>query len=536
MMKKNNSNFNSNQNVINYPFIDYIVKVYVPELQFDDAIYRGVDMDLFLEAMTHYTASTSDFGRTYDRLEYLGDAIFHLLITEYFYKRYDDQSEGFLTRLRIRTERGDSMVELAYCLDLVNYIISYVVPSDDIIEDVFEAFIGAFYLNFGMKYTRVLTINLIEKHKDLASMIHNDDNYKDLLLRYFHQKKWGHPKYIEERASNGKFISMIKNPQFEIIGKGVAGSKSKAEQFASKAALVSLGVIVNNEIDHDWINKIDKIEKEAKKKEITDRKPIPIFNPVNQLITSADIKEILLQYDIVIPRAHKLNIKLFHEATTHKSYIMRKKLPGNQKPDKSIVKLQKKSNERLQFLGDSVIHFVIGEHLFGKYPKNDEGFLTRLRSKLENRDSLFYLAKQTGIDKYIIVSQYIEILHGRNNVNIIGGGFEAFIGALYLDIGLQLVRELIISIIRNELDIDRIAAEETNYKELVMQFFNKNQLGYPDYKVIHEEGPDNAKIFTMGLYYEGKLYSQGTASSKKKATQIAAKKMYNDYIKNAILA
>lgn len=298
-------------------------------------------------------------------------------------------------------------------------------------------------------------------------------------------------------------------------------------------------MIVNGAIDQDWMNKIDKIEKETvqEKETVLDKKPQPIFNSTNKLITLTNIKEILATYDISLPRSSKLNLNLFREATTHKSYVSRKnkKLTKTDKAaaDQAKVKLQKKSNERLQFLGDAVIHFVIGDMLYGKYPQCDEGFLTRLRCKLENRDSLFYLAKRSGIDVYIVVSQHIEILHGRNNVNIIGGGFEAFIGALYLDIGLQLVRDLINSIIRYELRIDEIAASETNYKELVMQFFNKNHLGYPEYRVIQEEGPDNAKIFTMGIYYKNKLYGQGTAPSKKKATQIAAKKMYNGHLKDA---
>ena len=532
-------------NVINYPFIDYIIKVYVPELQFESN-NRRINMSLFREAMMHPSAAIYPEDKTYQRLEYLGDTVFHLAVTEYLYKRYDDQPEGFLTRLRIRIERGDSMVELAYCLELINYIQIRVRLNDHYIEDVFEAFIGAFYLNFGMKHSKTFIVNLIEKHKDLSAMIYYDDNYKDLLLRYFHQKKWGHPVYIEEKIG-GNFISTIKNPYMKIIGTGKGNTKKKAEQLASKQALMKLKVIVNGVIDQDWMNKIDRVEEkeivQLEKEIALDKKPLPLFNSTNKLITLTNIKEILTTYDISLPKSSKLNLKLFREATTHKSYVARK----NKEITKTIntaktknivagqakVKLQKKSNERLQFLGDAVIHFVIGEMLYGKYPQCDEGFLTRLRCKLENRDSLFYLAKRSGIDAYILVSQHIEMLHGRNNVNIIGGGFEAFNGALYLDVGLQLVRDLINSVIKYELKIDEIAASETNYKELVMQFFNKNHLGYPEYKVIREEGPDNAKIFTMGIYYKNKLYGQGTARSKKKASQIAAKKMYNGHLKDA---
>ena len=83
-------------NVINYPFIDYIIKCYVPELQTDEQKIKKVNMDIFKEAMMHDSTKFEDYHKTYERLEYLGDAIFHMIITEYFYKRYDEENEGFL--------------------------------------------------------------------------------------------------------------------------------------------------------------------------------------------------------------------------------------------------------------------------------------------------------------------------------------------------------------------------------------------------------------------------------------------------------
>ncbi|XWV24897.1 putative ribonuclease 3 [Tupanvirus deep ocean] len=530
----------SYNNVINYPFIDYIIKCYVPELQLDEEKSKRVNMNIFKEAMLHVSTKTKEYQKTYERLEYLGDAIFHMIITEYFYKRYDEENEGFLTRLRIRIERGDSMAELTKILELDNYIQTYGINMNDhIMEDVFEAFLGAFYLNFGIKHTKTFVVKLIEKHKNLSELIYHDDNYKDLLLRYFHQMKWGHPIYEEEHnnsektfsgsktAKTKRFVSIVKNPFGKNIGKGISTSKKKAEQLASKNALKNLGVIVNDEVDPDWINKIEKEEKEEKDKGKSDKKPMSVYNPNNKLLKRSDIKDILGIYNVVVPKDADINIRIFYEAMTHRSYLIRKKLtPEDKIGAKTAVKLQKKSNERLQFLGDSVIHFVIGEFLYHKYPKADEGFLTRLRCKLENRESLFYLAKQTDISSYLLVSQNIEVLHGRNNINIIGGGFEAFIGAIYLEIGLSTARQFILEVLRIELDISRIAENETNYKDLILQLYNKNHWGQPQYKIIKEEGPDHCKIFTMGIYLKGKLMGQGKASSKKKAEQIASKQMY----------
>lgn len=535
---------NRHNNVINYPYIDYIIKCYVPELQIDEKKSKNVDMNLFREAMMHVSTKRKEFHRSYERLEYLGDAIFHMVITEYFYKRYDEENEGFLTRLRIRIERGDSMAELTKILGLGQYIQLHGLSiNDHILEDVFEAFLGAFYLNFGIHYSKIFIVKLIEKHKNLSELIFRDDNYKDLLLRYFHQMKWSHPIYEEERdvqvkkysgskTANKNFVSIVKNPFGRKLGRGISSSKKKAEQLASKNALKTLGVIVDGEIDPDWMNKIEKEEKEEKEKEKGDKKPMSVYNPNNKLMKRSDVKNLLQLYNVILSKDAEINIRLFYEAMTHRSYLVRKKLtPEDKIASKSAVKLQKKSNERLQFLGDSVIHFVIGEYLYHKYPKADEGFLTRLRCKLENRDSLFYLAIQTDISSYLLVSQNIEVLHGRNNVNIIGGGFEAFIGALYLEIGLSIVRQFIMEVIRVELDITKIAENETNYKDLILQLYNKNHWGHPKYKIMKEEGPDHCKIFTMGIYLGNKLMGQGTAPSKKKAEQIASKEMYMKFHK-----
>lgn len=520
-------------NVINYPFIDYIIKSYVPVLQFDkNNRAKKVDMHIFQESMLHNSTKRHIKDKTYDRLEYLGDAVYHMIVTEYVYKRYEEEGEGFLTKLRIRIERGDSMAELTIILELKQYIKTYGIQlNDHILEDVFEAFVGAFYLNFGMKYTRIFIVNLLEKHKDFSELIAYDDNYKDLLLRYFHQMKWGHPIYEEERDANGKFISTVKNPFGNIIGKGIASSKKKAEQTASEKALITLNVIVDGEVDPNWINKIDKIETDAKEKDKTNKKTMSVFNPNNKLFKKTDIKNILEIYNVPLKKSTEYNIRTFYEAMTHRSYLIRKHLTAEDKiAAKNAVKLQKKSNERMQFLGDAVIHFVIGEYLYHKYPKADEGFLTRLRCKLENRESLYYLAKQTDISSYLLVSQNIEVLHGRNNINIIGGGFEAFIGALYLEIGPGIAKQFVLEVLRIELDIEKIAENETNYKDLVLQLYNQNHWGHPVYKLIKEEGPDHAKIFTMGIYLDNKLVGQGQASSKKKAEQIASKEMYDSFV------
>ena len=521
--------------IINYAFIDYIIRSYVPSIQTEN---KKIKMGLFRQAMTHSSMVANKSIATYERLEYLGDAIFHMIITEYIYERYDDEGIGFLTKLRIKLERGDSMAELTNILETNRYIqYADIYLNDHILEDVFESFIGAFYLNFGIGSTRAFIIELLERHKDFASLNAYEDNYKDMLLQYFHKMKWGHPKYIEDTTATkttGYFVSIVKNPFGETLGVGTAKSKKKSEQIASKKSLEKLGINFNDELGLDWINKIESTintdagakTKNQKKIPDDDENKLSVYNPNNKLMKKTDICKILQLYDVPYPTDIMPSYKIFYEAMTHKSYLKRKNLTAKDKKcAKNAVSLQKKSNERLQFLGDAIIHFIIGEHLYNKYPHRDEGFMTRLRCKLENRDSLFYLSKQVGIDSYLLLSQTIDVLHGRNNVNIIGGGLEAFVGAVYLELGLRPAREFVLEVIRTELDINQIAENETNYKEIISQIYVKNKWGYPVYKILKEEGPDHAKIFTMGLYFDGKLMTKGRAASKRKAEQIASKKM-----------
>jgi ribonuclease III len=503
-------------NNIQQDFIKRMTIYYVPQMHIDNK-FRINSFNLFIEAMTHNSFSSK---KTYERLEFLGDAIFHLIITEYLYNRYTDEDEGFLTKLRIRIEKRDSMAELAQDIGLKKYIKigSNVFISEDIMEDVFEAFIGAFYLNFGMNYTRLFIFSLIEKHKNITELIHYDDNFKDLLQRYFHQMKWGHPIYEEVRNNETNLkIIQIKNPDGKILGTGKSNTKKKASQIASSDALSFLKIVVDGELNEKWQDDIDKL---SDKKDKT-KKTTTVYNEKNILIDIDDINEILLKYNIVIPK--KINIKLFREATTHRSYLKRKII--SHKNINNAVELQKRSNEHLQFIGDTVIHFVVSELLYNKYYNMDEGFLTRMRCKIENRESLFDLSNAVGISEYILISHGIELMQQRNNVRIISGGLEAFIGAIYISIGLSISRTFIQEIIANEINIDEIVESETNYKEQIIQVFIKNKWGQPVYKTIKSEGPDHSKIFTIGIYLHEKLMGVGTEMSKKKAEQLASKNM-----------
>jgi dsRNA-specific ribonuclease len=531
--------FFDKQYAIDFPFIKNLLSIYIPNVVGTSGIGR-IKLELFEEAMTHssYTScqdNSSNYdiptnNKTYERLEYLGDAVFHICITEYLLERFPDENEGFITKLRIRIERGDSLADLSKVIGLDRFIkYRNININDKILEDIFESFIGAFYINFGMHYCYNLIIKLVEQTKDFAELIAYDDNYKDILLRYFHQLKWSNPIYKTKKKENKEkniFETIVKNIDGDLLGKGISSSKKKSEQIASENALINLGVIIDGEVDDEWIDKIENLPKNEKNKK-KKKGAVSYYNENNKLIKKSDIVNILLVYNIEFPKSCRIKSNLWREALTHKSYLMRKNKDQELEPlPRGVVKPQIKSNERIRLLGDAIVHFVIGEYLYLKYRNCDEGFLTRLRCKLENRESLYLLSKVTTICDYMLISQNIEILHGRNNVNIMSSCFEGFIGALYKEIGLTTTKHFILEIFDKELNINEIVKNETNYKDIILQYFNKRGWGHPIYELVCETGPDHKKTFVMGILKDGLILETGIAHSKKKAEQIASENLY----------
>jgi ribonuclease-3 len=206
--------------------------------------------------------------KSYGVLEFHGDAVIHHILADYLVSRYPNEEEGFLTRLRTKLERDETLSFLSKKLGLHKYaIVARNIEQSGgrlnnvhLTEDIFEAFFGA--LSREIKYEKCaeLFISIIEKEIDIAELIEHDDNYKDRLMRVFHILKWNEPKYIEDKAlqKNIKegcqeirsFTTYVKNPSGEIIGVGVGNSKIKSEQNAAYNSLITLGKLKEND-DHD---------------------------------------------------------------------------------------------------------------------------------------------------------------------------------------------------------------------------------------------------------------------------------------------
>lgn len=279
-------------------------------------------------------------------------------------------------------------------------------------------------------------------------------------------------------------------------------------------------------------------EKKKGKIEIDDPTPY-ILNENNILITSEFIEGVLKKYKV---KCKIKNIEFFQKAMVHPSYLIRdENYYKNNKSKYDIyidpiddvskaIPLQKESYERLEFLGDSVIHLILATYFFNRYENQNEGFMTRLRTKIENGETLAQLSKAIGLNRYILLSRYIDKNGGRdNNLHILEDSFEAFMGALYLEIGFDNCKTFLINLMEQEVDFAQILHTETNYKDLLLQFFHQRKWRDPCYGVLDISGSNHHKQFTMYVkckktqFDDGEIVGIGVSTSKKNAEQLCAR-------------
>jgi ribonuclease III len=201
--------------------------------------------------------------------------------------------------------------------------------------------------------------------------------------------------------------------------------------------------------------------------------------------------------------------KLFQQAFVHRSYL-------------NEAKEQLESNERLEFLGDSILSFVVSEHLYRTYPQFDEGVLTNLRSLVVNTKSLAKKAKELQFGDHLLLSKGEEDSKGRENESILANTFEAVIGALFLDQGIDAVKDFLNAVLIPNIEEFVQKKVFKDPKSLLQEYVQSKKQNSPVYKVLHEEGPAHAKQFTIGVYVENTLMGEGKGKSKQAAEESAA--------------
>lgn len=201
--------------------------------------------------------------------------------------------------------------------------------------------------------------------------------------------------------------------------------------------------------------------------------------------------------------------ELLRTAITHSSYANQKK--------------HIKYNERLEFLGDSVLQIIISEYLFINYENKTEGELTKKRSLIVCEESLFKIAKRWQLGKYIIMSKGEELTGGRTRVSILADCVEAILAAIYLDKGFEFVRQFTLDTF---MEIIKDAMENKiiqDYKTKLQEVLQENGEIEIKYDMIKAEGPPHRRRFYVSVSYDGKIHGEGNGFSKKDAEQSAAK-------------
>ena len=179
-------------------------------------------------------------------------------------------------------------------------------------------------------------------------------------------------------------------------------------------------------------------------------------------------------------------------------------------------------NERLEFLGDSVLGFVVSETLYARFPDYQEGPLTNLRAALVKRETLARLAENLHLGEFLWLGNGEEESGGRTRQATLCAVFEALVGALYLDQGVQAVRDFLLPIVNYELMMIEGTALDKDAKSRVQEWVQRDLKTTPRYKEAESSGPDHDKVFVMQVMIKGKIYGVGKGRSKAEATQAAA--------------
>lgn len=209
-------------------------------------------------------------------------------------------------------------------------------------------------------------------------------------------------------------------------------------------------------------------------------------------------------------QVHFKDQKYLRKSMTHKSY-------ANENRHERV-----KDNERLEFLGDAVLDLVVSEYIFCEHPDYPEGELAKMRAVVVSAPTLSRIAKKIDLGKFLLLGKGEEMTGGRERDSILADAFEALVGAVYLDQGLEETRRFILQYLLDEITTVERGEHMQDYKTLLQEVIQKKSNTRPLYRVIDEVGPDHNKQFTVQVEYKSRVIGIGTGQSKKEAQQRAA--------------
>ncbi len=213
-----------------------------------------------------------------------------------------------------------------------------------------------------------------------------------------------------------------------------------------------------------------------------------------------------------------LDLKIYLDSMTHRSFAKE-------------INVLSRGNEQLEFLGDSVLSFIITGYLYNKYSYFSEGKLAKLRALLVSRKTLAFLAKKIKIDEQVLLSENEELSEGRNKESILADTFEAFIGAIYIDKGINFLNQWFFKNFNEFIDEKTKNPKITDYKTYLQEIIQAEYLKLVKYSLEKSEGPDHNKVFYSVAKIDNKIIGRGIGKNKKESEQEAAKnalkEMYN---------
>ena len=192
----------------------------------------------------------------------------------------------------------------------------------------------------------------------------------------------------------------------------------------------------------------------------------------------------------------------------------------------------KEDNERLEFVGDAILEFIVSEHFYKKYPGESEGALTVRRSSVVGRKQCAVMARRLRLEDFVLVGKGERSQAGGMKQSILANAFEAIIAALYLDGGMRAARRFVLKMLSESSPEETMADE--NYKARLQVLCQKEGKGLPSYRVVSSEGPEHAKTFEVEVFVNGVALGRGKGATKKEAQQKAAQQALEDIEKGTL--
>jgi ribonuclease III len=444
-----------------------------------------------------------------DKLTLIGRSILRTALSYYLYSRYPNSDEGFLTIIRAKLENNAMLYKYAVKEKLFD-----IFPEKNIVM-LFKLLLGyIFTYTFNLTSSINIIIDIIESHIYFDTIISNNDDYKSNLIKYYHANKYNNPTY-DTKVCNlcifERYISFVYDDLGHRVSIGYGSKKKDAEQASAKDALCFF-----NDTYKDVYGKI----KTTSSNEIRD---------VHKYLTNNDVGIKTNSVSDTVEKKYYIDKKIINNvfANNNISYYVKNihiyVTAFIHKSTDSFI-----SYERLEFLGDSILHMIIMHYVYKRFDKELSGFFTKVVSILERTETLCNFLKILKLNHHIISTQ-------SSTKKIFEDCFEAFIGAFFIDSNnYDIVYTFVENLFESHIDFSTMLSKDDNYKDIVNRYCHKNRLGNVDF--IHTLKNDKYYAYiTNKLSKDGQmLYGYGYSKKKAEICASYAFLKYFDEINNDV--